>query len=108
MLDEREGLFANAGFGNLESVGLAFAAAHKLFFFFASDSLEKSPGAFQYNEKTYQLYQCADADRKCKLFPCVDDVLNSPPNAMGVLVVSLAKRSRDAVTEPPSKDETFF
>lgn len=91
MLNKREGLFADASCGSLDSAELVVAAAHVLLLFFASDSLEEIPGAFQYSEGAYHLLYSADASRKCEVVPCVDDVLENSLNAKGILAGQMSE-----------------
>lgn len=62
MLVKGEELFANAGYGRLESVKLVVAAAHKMVLFPASDSFEETSRVLHYSERVHELLHCADAD----------------------------------------------
>lgn len=105
---EKEELLADVGCGSLKSVELVVAAADKLLFFLVSDNLKESLGAFWYNEETNQLLHCAGADRKCRVFRCVDDALNNSFNLMSVRVGQLSgvlQRYGDKVS--PRKTKPF-
>lgn len=51
-LNERVGLFADAGSSSLKTVEQLATAAHKLLLFFVSDSLREHLGAYKYNGRT--------------------------------------------------------
>lgn len=63
-MDDRVGLFTDAGYGSLENVEPLVAAAHKRLLFVVSAIPEESLEALQNSERTYGLLYHAGVDRK--------------------------------------------